>query len=282
MGAATARPKRPAARHLRRDPADARYRVQVLDRAIDILMAFTPAEPALGLPELVRRTKLSKPTAFRLVRNLLRRGLLRLGQDGRYQLGAEILALAASCRIDLRELARPVMRRLRDLLNETVVLAVRVGDERVHIEVVESTHPIRRMSYPGERMSLYAGAGSKIHLASLSDEDIEAYLARTRLVRLSPTTIVDARRMRQEIAAIRSRGYAEGRSERDTGGAGIAVPIRDQAGTVVAGLHVAVPLARYTPELRARCLDGLMRAAAELSEALGYRPDAIAAKAART
>lgn len=281
MTAATARPGRPPARRVRRSVADARYRVQVLDRAIDILTAFSPAEPALGLPELARRTKLTKPTTFRLVNNLRRRGLLRQDQNGRYELGAEILALAASCRIDVRELARPLMRHLRDSFNETVVLSVRVGDERVHIEVIESTHPIRRTSYAGERMPLYAGAGSKIHLANMPDDEIDAYLARTTLVRYSPTTIVDARRMRQEVAAIRARGWAEGVSERNTGGGGVAFPIRDQSGAVVAALHVAVPMARFTPHLHARCVDELKRAAAELSAALGYRPDAIVGKAAR-
>ncbi len=177
--------------------------------------------------------------------------------------------------------ARPVMRRLRDSLNETIVLSVRIGDERIHIEVVESTHPIRRTSYPGERMPLYAGAGSKIHLANMTDEEVDAYLARTTLVRYSSTTIVDPRRMRHELAAIRARGWADGRSERNTGGGGVAFPVRAQGGAVVAGLHVAAPMSRFTPQLHARCVDELKAAVAEISEALGYRPDAIAAKTAR-
>lgn len=282
MPATTVRGKRPTAHRVRRGTPEGRYRVQVLDRAIDLLMTFTPVEPVLGLPELVRRTRLSKPTTFRLVQNLLRRGLLRQTQDGRYELGPELLALAASCRVDLRELARPILRRLRDSLNETMVLSVRVGDERIHIEAVDSTHPVRRSAYAGERMPLYAGAGSKMLLASMSDDEIDAYLARVELVRFSQTTIVDARRMRQEIAAIRAQGYSEGRSERDTGGGGVSFPIRDRSGVVAAEIHVSIPLPRYTPELRARCLSELARGASELSEALGYRPDAIVKKARRS
>ncbi|MDE3194043.1 MAG: IclR family transcriptional regulator [Chloroflexota bacterium] len=255
--------------------------MQVLDRAIDLLMTFTPVEPALGLTELVRRTRLSKPTTFRLVQNLLRRGLLRQNEDGRYELGAEVLVLAASCRVDLRELARPILRRVRDSLNETTVLSVRVGDERIHIEAVESTHPVRRSAFAGERMPLYAGAGSKMLLASMSDDEIDAYLAREDLERYSPTTLVDPRRIRQEVAAIRSRGYSEGRSERDTGGGGVSFPVRDQLGAVVAEMHVSIPLLRYTADLRARCIEEVGEAAAELSATLGYRPDAIARKARR-
>lgn len=258
-------------------------RVQSVDRAVDLLMAFTSEERWLSLAELAVRTRLSKPTAYRLLATLLRRGLVAQDEaTGRYGLGLEVHTLASLSRTDLRERALPIMRWIRDAVNETVVLGVRDGDDRVHIEHVESLQPYRRTSRAGERIPLYAGAGSKVLLAGMDDREVDAYLARTRLVAFSPTTITEPARLRAEVALIRDRGYAESRNERNYGGAGVAAPVRDRTGAVVAVLHVSAPEARYTPELRERCIAAMLDGVERLSRALGYRPAGTAPPAPRT
>ena len=75
----------------------AAYQVRVLDRAIDILEAFTPQRRDLNIREIVEATGLNRSTAIRLAANLERRGLLqRHPTTGRYRLGHRLFEMGNS------------------------------------------------------------------------------------------------------------------------------------------------------------------------------------------
>lgn len=265
-------------------PDSQRYTVQALDRAIDVLMAFSEQSPALTLGEVSVRTGLSKPTAFRLLATLRNRGLIRQDPgNGKYELGFSMLAFAAvrARQANVRDRAIRYMRNIRDAVNETVVLSVREGDSRVHVDQVEGGHPFRRIASPGERAPLYAGAASKVLLAALSDGEVDDYLKRVPLVPLSASTVTNRARLGKELTRIRRRGYAQGLNERNLGGAGVAAPVRDHTGGAVAVLHISVPIARYTPQVRQLCVTQVREGAVALSRELGYRAAPAAAPGAR-
>ncbi len=255
--------------------AKLRYRIQAVDRAIACLQAFTQEQPELRLREVAERTRLTKPTAFRLLATLEARGLISQNTaTNMYSLGSGILALAAirARQSSLLDRALPIMRRIRDTVNETTSLSVRVGDHRVHLYQLESLHPIRRTTEIGERSPLYAGASNRVLLAAMSDAEIADYLARTPLVAFTPNTITGVERLWAKIRTVRQRGYAESNGERYVGGEAVAAPVRDAAGTVIAALYVSVPTARYTPQLRSQCIEVVLDGVALLSRELGYRP----------
>lgn len=163
------------------------------------------------------------------------------------------------------------MRDIRNALNETIVLSVRSGDSRVHIDALESLQPMRRTANLGVHAPLYAGASSKILLAGLEDDEVDEYLSRTELLPLQKTTITTADGLRAEIRQIRKRGYAESRGEVVSGGGSIAVPLKDYSGKTIAAMDVLTPQHRYTTEHRQRCIDVMMDGAARISARLGYR-----------
>ncbi|MQA81453.1 MAG: helix-turn-helix domain-containing protein [Streptosporangiales bacterium] len=252
-----------------------RYLVQSVARAIELLKAFTQEEPELGLADIARITGLSKPTAFRLLATLQAGGLVsQSARTGSYSLGSEIAVLAAvrARQSDLLDRALPVMRLIRDDLDETTSLAIRVGDHRVHLYQLESLQTVRRTTEIGDRAPLYAGAANRVLLAAMDDGEIAAYLQRTPLVAFTPRTTTDPDKLRAKIRRIRRDGYAESRGERDPAGAAVAAPIRDAAGDVVAVIYVNVPAERYTPRLRSRCVGAVVDGADALSRELGFRP----------
>lgn len=257
--------------------AKLRYRIQSVDRAIVCLQAFTQEQPELSLREVADRAGLAKPTAFRLLATLEARDLISENSaTNMYSLGSGILALAAvrARQSSLLDAALPIMRRIRDTVNETVSLSVRVGDERVHLYQIESLHPIRRTTEIGERSPLYAGASNRVLLAAMSDTEIADYLARTPLIAFTPNTITTVDRLWAEIRIVRERGFAESNGERYVGGEAVAAPVRDAAGAVIAALYVSVPTARYTPDLRLQCIEVVLDDVAMLSRELGYRAPA--------
>jgi ribose transport system substrate-binding protein len=81
-----------------REPKRSRYLVESVLRACDLLQAFAAEGELLSLRELAARTGLSKTTAFRLLRTLEERGLVRSAGDRRFQLSIKPLR-RARCRI---------------------------------------------------------------------------------------------------------------------------------------------------------------------------------------
>jgi DNA-binding IclR family transcriptional regulator len=258
---------------------DEQYAIRAVDRAVDVLTAFALDAPVLSLAAVADRAGLSKPTAFRVLTSLRRRGFISQLPSGEYCLGFEIVALAAvrKGQTKIWDEALPYMRTIRDAVDETVLLSVRVGDDRFILDQVESTQPIRRVAKIGERVPLYAGAASRILLAGLSDDEVEAYLERTVLAKLGPDTLTDVDRVRSELASVRELGYAVGNNERNVGGNGIAVGVRDYTGSTVASLQITVPRERWTEDVRLRCLEVLAREASALSRHLGDMGDHPAA-----
>jgi DNA-binding IclR family transcriptional regulator len=252
------------------------YSIEVLTRAINVLSVFGHAHPQLSLSEIVQAVGLPKTTVFRLLSSLVERDFCEFDpQSGQYSLGFELVRLADIRRrqTNVHDVAIPVMRDIRNKVNETVILSVKSGDFRVHIDFVEGLHPMRRMADLGVRAPLYAGAASKVLLAGMADEDIESYLARTELTPLQKTTITDRNVLWREIRTIRKRGYAESKGEIFTGGGALAAPLKDFSGNTVAVMDILTPEHRYTEEHRERCIALLLDGARRGSQRLGYRQE---------
>ncbi|MQA85885.1 MAG: helix-turn-helix domain-containing protein [Streptosporangiales bacterium] len=251
--------------------------VQSIDRAVALLRCFTPGRPELSASEFARLTGLSTSTTHRLLSALQANGLVRQVAHRRYELGPLVLRLshAVTARLDLRDAARPAMRRLRDLTGETVGLHVLLPNlTRAVVDQVESDQSLRRTYVGlGEPIPLNQGGPGKVLLAFLSERDREEVLARP-LEAATPTTPVDPDTLRTELAAIRAQGYAISPAQRVPGINTVAVPIWDHTGRVTASISVTGPAPRL-PEERLRELAAPAREAAwRVSELLGAAPEA--------
>lgn len=252
------------------------YGVRAVERAAGLLAVLAASEGPRTLTEIAAGADLSIPTTFRLLRTLQREGLVMLhAEHGRYTLGFRVLELAHAFlrQIDIVGIARPFLTRARNQVNETVSLAVRSGDSWVPLASVEASQSVRRVMHLGEATPLYGSGTGKLLLAGESDQEIEAYLARARLAPFSETTATDPDALRAQIEEIRALGYAVSVNERGAGGAGVSAPIRAHDGRTVAALLIAAPASRFTPELRAACVQAAREAVRQISEALGFRGD---------
>ncbi|WP_371500523.1 helix-turn-helix domain-containing protein [Kitasatospora sp. NBC_00374] len=115
-------------------PAPTRRRDSMLTRGLALLNAFGPDDLELSLSELARRADLPKPTAHRLIAELLDSGFLERGHCG-LQLGPQMHLLGARSPRDqrLRILARPLLQRLHQVSGAAVYLSVPRGQEVVHL-----------------------------------------------------------------------------------------------------------------------------------------------------
>jgi len=244
-----------------------------VQRCIAVLTAFSRQEPELTLTELADRAGLDPSTALRYTRALADAGLLRRSADMSYTLGLQLVELAQICisQLDIRGYALPTMKRIRDELNETVLLSVRSGNFRVVIEQVEGFKEFRRTGGVGQHIPLHLGSPSLVLLSSLTDEELADYAAWSEAEHPESAPSRTGQDLAAAVAAIRADGYCETLNQRGIGGAGVAAPIRDRNGDVVGALNVAALLSEW-PEIGGRARALVIAGAAEISRLLGYEP----------
>ena len=247
--------------------------VQSVERAIAILKAFSLERPERGVGELARELGLHKSTVSRLMRTLERGGLLAQNADTRrYRLGIDLIGLSrlVVSYLDVREVARPVLRRLAEVCQETVNLAVLDGGQVIDLDqFVPHKHAIKISGWGRWRMPLHCTAAGKVLLAYLPPDELQRTLP-AHLERLTPHTVTDIDALLQDLEQVRQQGYAFVREELEEGLNAIAVPICDHTGQVPSSVNVAGPAYRVTPERFPELTGHLLQAAAQISRQLGY------------
>lgn len=259
-----------------------RYRVEAITRAARILSRLNES-PNAGVGAIAESAGTTEAFARSALHALERHGLARSGADApeSWSLGLGWLRLAAAGRrqLDLREIAQPVMRRMRDDVDETIILAIRQGVRRVNIDYVESTQEVRRMTRIGDDTPLYLGAAGRALLSGFSDRDLRDYLVSVSTSDGKVISGLDVEAYTAQVAAVRERGYATTRREFSSDLCAISTPVRDHAGQVVAALTISCPADRFTEALELSCARVALEGALEVSRLIGFagastRPDA--------
>jgi IclR family transcriptional regulator, KDG regulon repressor len=244
---------------------------QTVQRALTLLDVLACNRGRLRLSDLSVATGLNITTTSRLLSALARFGFVeREEQTGRYALGYRFLELAQIVleQTPLPEIANPILAGLMEETGETATLCVRHDDEAIVIARAECTNPLRTVAQIGHTGPLHCTAHGKVMLAYLSDTELARILNRG-MPALTDLTITSPARMIEELAAIRTRGYAIDPGERELGLVSIAAPVRDAADRVVAtcGVSGSGQRMRLVPALA----DQVTTAAARISGRLGHR-----------
>ncbi len=248
--------------------------MSTINRMCAILNAFDQERQVLSLSEIGRRINLPKSTTHRLLSAMEAQGMLIRDPDGRgYRLGYQLIhwGMLAQNSLDLHKLALPILRKLANDTQETAVLSV-IDESKlaaIWLEQIESPQPVRWVKRVGQRLYLHAGASAKVLWAFLPDEEIENILSRIELVPIQTNTITDRDRLRQELRAIRQRGYSVSIEETDKGAMGVAGPVYDHRNKVVAGIGIIAPISRVPEALIPEVATKVLGACSELSRLLG-------------
>ena len=240
--------------------------VRAVERALDVLAAFSPGDNELLVADLLKRVGLSRPTLYRLLHTLERKGyVVSSGEPQRFRLGPAVAKLAHvwSTTLDLTAVARLVMLEAWSYTSETVALFVPRADMRLCVAEIPSAQPLSFRRGVGYSEKLVRGASGRAILAftPLAPGQLEAYAAGTS---------TDLHWLCEQMALTRERGYAMGHNELIQGAYAVAAPFFDSAGQVAGSLGVFGPDVRLT-EARVHefglYLCGL---AARISETLGF------------
>jgi DNA-binding IclR family transcriptional regulator len=227
-----------------RPPAESASGTESADRVADVLVSFTRSDRPLGVSQIARDLGLSKAVVHRILQSLASRSLVQaIPGDARYALGPTAVGLGTKAwsQLDVRSLAAPTLRRLRDQTRETATLSVLVGNRRIYLDQYESPQEVKMVVEIGPQFPLHSGASSRSILAFLPAAFIAEVVA--ELVDVRP--VVDADEFLDGLAQVRELGYATSTNERNTGAASIAAPFFDASENVLGSISSSGPAARY-------------------------------------
>ena len=158
-----------------------RYFITALARGLDVLACFRSGDKELSNLQIAERCGLPKSTVTRITFTLTRLGyLVQLESGGRYALGTATLALGSSmlARMDIRQLARPMMQELADFSGTTLAIAVRDRLSMIYIEVCRSSATLALTLQVGSRIPLATSAIGRAYLARASEQERKDILNR--------------------------------------------------------------------------------------------------------
>ena len=121
-------------------------------RALSVFDCFTPTNQRISLHEISETINLAKSTTFRILQTLIDAGYMIQTDSVHYSLSLRVLRLG-NCilpNFGVQEIARPEMYLVNKATDETVALSEFLPNERVIIDVVESTLPLKFVLRAGE------------------------------------------------------------------------------------------------------------------------------------
>jgi IclR family transcriptional regulator, pca regulon regulatory protein len=118
----------------------------------------------------------------------------------------------------------------------------------------------------GTRFPAYATSMGRVLLAGLSEADLDAYLSKVDIEKLTPRTVGSITALRAELTRVRAQGFALVDQELEEGLRAVAAPIRDRAGRVIGSVNISTHASRTSLEsMRRTLVPPLLAAAARIS-----------------
>ena len=246
-----------------------------LEKVLKTLLSFKIDQPQWGIRELSAHLGFSPSTAQRILNTLKDYHFVQQDPDTRkYHLGNIFYEFVNILQVSnpLTRTAQPYMSRLLSLTKETIALNVIANGERTCIDVIESPRSVKVTLAIGTKNPLYVGSSGKCMLAFSSDDFINNYLKKIKLVPITKNTITDKNKFRNELQTIRKRGYATGLGEKITGFGSMSAPILSHKELLIGCINIVIPEIRLEDkDHRKVCLENLLAITRELSSNFGYQ-----------
>ena len=244
-------------------------------KAIDTIDAVAEAG-CVGIRELSSITGYPPSTIHRIVSTLVEKNYFQ--QDPvtkRYSLSFRFLELGTRYQqqTHLTAIALPHLEQLMAATRESVNLAVRDGDNMVYLDIVQSSYSMLQLfTRPGARVPLYATGVGKLFLSQMQDDELDAYMQRSKPLAYTAYTLVKRDNLIIDLQKTRSRGYAVDNQEMEEGVRCVAALIFDHQSKATAAVSVSGAAMRVTPDRIEQFGTLVKSCAAAISSQLGFNP----------
>lgn len=221
--------------------------VQSVERISAILQMLATNPGGSGVTEIARQIELPTSTVSRFLLALERVDYVeRVSDPPGFRIGPGIfdLAIRASFPRYLTTLARPFLLDLAQSTGETVTLCLPEGRQAHYIYQVPSQYHLQLQDWTGMYLPMHAVSDGKVFLAYASSKQIDRYL-QPPLEQFTANTVAEPAVLRRQLVRVRAQGFAWTQDEYEEGIIGLAAPIKNQNGRVVATVSIGAPKFRF-------------------------------------
>jgi len=214
-------------------------RVPALDKCFSILELFAKEKKPLGISEISKALNYNKSTVFNMVYTLTALGVLENGDNG-FSFGTKLYVLgkAANQGSELIHTVHPFLENISRKTKLSAFLGIRSALRAIIIDKVDSPYDIKISSEIGMRIPLIAGAGGKVLLSQLPDEEIDQILSKGKPKKFTPFSCTNKRQYMEMIRKARQQRFAIDDEEYIEGIRALAVPLTLNSGHVNAAIWI--------------------------------------------
>lgn len=238
--------------------------IRTLDRAFSILRIVAKHPQGVGVSAVAAELGLAKSTTSRLLAAMNSWEVVVRTTENHFQIGPEPVRWVGHqpLTFTLPALARPLLQKIADETGEAVSICVLEGFQVSYLDHVQSYRDIQVRDWTGELVPPHVSSAGKVLLAFSEPDFVEAFLKRP-LVPYTDRSIVDPDELRKELIAVRRDGYAMTDEEYGEGILGLAVPMFNGHGNVMAAINVYGPKFRLDSPVKQTQIIEKMKAEVE-------------------
>lgn len=232
--------------------AEQNNQVKSADRVLDLFELLSRSGRGISHSNIADRLGIPKSSLTPLLRNMLLRGYVAIGTDGRsYQTGPELLKLVRVGRVvsDLAKEAASFLQQATREVGETSAFNQLHDDQQEVVATVTGRHRLTTHMKVGEVAPLYATSGGKAMLAMMPEDHRNAYFERVAFQPATHATILDRQALEAQLAEIRATGVAYSFEEWTQGIVGVGVAVLGPDNFPMGSVNFAIPAARYNEQL---------------------------------
>ncbi|MDD3846765.1 MAG: IclR family transcriptional regulator [Syntrophorhabdaceae bacterium] len=245
-----------------------------LERALQIMCAFTSERTAYTLTQLTEVVGLPKATTIRLCSTLMKYGFMKFDDASKqYSLGIRLFQLGGVVysSLSLRRSAYPFLQQLQIRTRKTAFLGMLENDELIYLDRSENpASPIRFTSQIGRTRPPYFGMLGQMLMASLHEDEVDRILEAKPLKAYTKRTTIDPHEFREKLARIRKQGYIVEEEEAVEGISGIAAPVYDSNGSAVAAVGIGFISSSADAKDRETLIADVLKTGDRISWEIGY------------
>lgn len=197
------------------------------------------------ITDIAQELELPKSTVYRHL-NTLEQNTYIIKNNNRYYLSLKFLRLGEYTKQRKRAygLASSIVEDIASETNERAQFSVLEQNSAVLIHWAMGERAVLTNTRVGQRLPLYCSSSGKAILSQMMRENVKSILDKIEFREHTDQTIVDAGELKEELTAVRSRGYSFNDEEYINGLRGVSVPIFDEKSDMIGALTVGGPANR--------------------------------------
>ncbi|MXQ09162.1 helix-turn-helix domain-containing protein [Alphaproteobacteria bacterium GH1-50] len=218
-------------------------------KALDVLDRVAAFGRPVRFAELLETSPFPKATLYRFVQTLTNQGMLSFDEERHtYAPGIRLVRLAHAAweQSSLAPIARPHVDALARATRETVHLAQLDHAQVLYVDKRNAEEAVKMYSSAGKVGPAYCTGVGKAMMAFLPEPELQAVIDQQSFHAFTPATLITEAALREELAAIRARGYGFDREEHEAGIICVAAPILSASGQILGAISVTSTTARRT------------------------------------